>query len=230
MKKIYGFSILGFSILLISFQVSISSCKKATVIEKDTVVVTAKDTVFAMDVNNWTMFNQANNTLIGPGSTTYLNTSEGIKFFTQTARTGVRLQTKTEQSFAGKSIYYKWKAYGLGQFAAYVLSVKYDPTTPDSGNPPIQAQEFSTFSSANSFNGSTLIKDSVWYYSRVTPVVGTDSYTTVTSTDNYYNKGGTLVSTQTATVYTKHGYIAIRIGDSYASDSYVILGECKIAD
>ena len=243
MKQLLGVSSIIFLISLFATETTVTSCTKQTtiwdtvkitkhdttiIIHKDTTNVPAKDTVFAMDVNSWNLFTTTTNSFLSPGPTTYLNTSEGIKFFPQAARTGVRLGTKTEVGFKDKVIYYKWKVYGAGQFADYVPQVKYEPNTLD-GVPFIQGADFSEFTLVNSVNNSTVIQENVWYYTRVIALKGTDNYQVTTSTGNYDNNGGAIVVSNIVPVYTKNGYISIRIGDCYNTSTYCILGECKIA-
>jgi hypothetical protein len=246
MKRFFSVSLLSSFIIILLLQFGITSCKKEVIkydtviitkhdttitVHKDTIEVPSIDTTFIMDVNNWNAYNfqdTTNKGLVAPGSTTYFNTNEGIEFVAQAPRYGLRLQTKGEVGIVNKTIYFKWKGNGMGQFAQFVLQLKYDPFTGD-GIPPIQDVDFPDFTVNNSFNGSTLVQNDVWYYTRIYPVAGTDNYHVVTSTGNYDNKGGVAFVDKVVTVYTKHGYLSIRIGDTFASNTYCILGECKIA-
>jgi hypothetical protein len=78
-------------------------------------------------------------------ASTYTNTVEGIKFFAQSPRSGVRLQVKNEVGFKDKTLLYKWKATGGGLFTDLVLSVKYVPTT-GNGDPAIQGVDLEEYS------------------------------------------------------------------------------------
>src|SRR5947209_5002787 len=182
-----------------------------------------------MDVNAWNLYSTASNSYLSPGPTTYLNTAKGVKFFTQAYRSGIRLETKAEVGIKGKTIYYKWKANGLGQFAGFVPQIKYNPVTADATAPPIQGVDFSNFCTGNAFTGFTLIQDDTWYYTRVRAIAGTDNYQIITASGNYDNNGGNVILNQILPVYTKNGYLAIRIGDNYSTNAYAVLGECKIA-
>lgn len=147
----------------------------------------------------------------------------------QAYRLGSRIQTKSELGFYNKVIYFKWKGFGSGQFAAFVPQIKYDPFTND-GLPPIQGVDLALFSVNGTFGGSVQIQENVWYYTRIVPISGSDNYQVITATGNYNNAGGTTISTTTIPVYTKNGYIAFRIGDPFGSTSaYGVVGECKIA-
>lgn len=210
-----------------------SSCTKTETITKvetktDTLQVAAKDTTFAMDVAGWDFI--AYPVFLPSGASTYINTAEGIKFFAQLPRAGVRLQVKNEVGFKDKTLLYKWKATGGGQFTDIVLSVKYVPTTGD-GDPAIQGVDLEKYSVIQTYNGTILVQPDTWYYTRVSAQKGTNNYQVVTATGNYDNRGGIQVATKTIPIYTKHGYPAIRLGDPYAgSAANVVLGECRIAD
>jgi len=196
----------------------------------DTLVIHSKDTTLAMDANLWNCYSHNTSTIVSPGPTTFFNTSEGIKFIGQGIRRGTRLQTKQEIGFKDKTIYYKWKGTGGGQFAGFVLQAKYDPLTYDATNPPLQGADFANYSVGNSVDYALLVQENVWYYTRIKSIVGTDNYEVTTATGNYGNKGGTTIQTVVVPVYTKSGYIAIRIGDNFGgSNSYAVLGECKIS-
>lgn len=223
-------SLLSINLIVVIILFFSSSCQKTETITntvKDTVLVRAVDTTFLMNAKSWNCYSFQTLALIDSGATRYSTTTEGIKFMGQTYRLGTRLQTKSEMGFYNKVIYFKWKAYGAGQFASFALQVKYDPFTND---PMIQGVDLGLFSTSSSFAGSVLIQDNVWYYTRLVPVVGSDTYQLITATGNYNNMGGATISTTNVPVYTKSGYIAIRMSDNYASTAaYGILGECKIA-
>ncbi len=214
---------------------TISSCTKTVeVIKHDTTtnLVQAVDTSFLMLAPNWDAYSYTNaggTYQLTPGATTYNSTAEGVKFIGQSYRLGARLQTKNEIRFNGKTIYYKWKVVGGGQYVDIVPQIKYDKTSND-GLPAIQGVDLSFLSLNGTFNGSTQVSENTWYYTRVAPVNGSDNYTVITASGNYDNKGGTLVLSKVIPIYTKAGYIGIRIGDPYgATNAYGILGECKVA-
>jgi hypothetical protein len=211
---------------------TVSSCKKTVeVVIHDTTAVQAVDTMFAMVALNWDGYAYTPTSIvsISPGSTTYTTTTEGIKFMGQGYRLGSRIQTKNEIRFTNKTIYFKWKANGAGQFANIIPQIKYDAKSNDA-TPAIQGVDLHLFSVNGTFNGSTQVQENTWYYTRVSPVAGTDNYTVATATTNYDNKGGTVVISNVIPVYTKAGYLGIRIGDPYGGTSaYGVLGECKVS-
>lgn len=216
---------------IIIFSFSNSSCKKETITNtiKDTVLVRAVDTTFTINANSWNCFSYQTLGLIDSGATRYFTTAEGIKFMGQAYRLGARVQIKSELGVYNKVIYFKWKGYGAGQFAGFVPQIKYDPFTND-GAPQIQGVDLALYSVNGTFGGSVQVQENVWYYTRVVPVFGSDNYQVITATGNYNNLGGTVIATKNTPVYTKSGFIALRIGDCYGStNAYGILGECKIA-
>jgi hypothetical protein len=223
----------AFSISLMISALFFTSCTKTEIKTEtitDTVQIAAKDTTFAMDVAGWDYFDFLTLALKPSGSSTFFNTQEGIKFFGQASRYGGRLQVKNEVGFKDKTLYFKWKGDGEGEFSAIAVSIKYDPMTNDS-NPAIQGVDLEFYSMPNTYNGSTLILPNTWYYTRVAAVKGTDNYQVISATGNYDNKGGNVIRSKVIPIYTKHGYPAIRLGDPYAGQSaYAVLAECKIAD
>jgi hypothetical protein len=228
----FSLSLISTSCVKTKFETKTDTLRlRDTLTLRDTLLIAAKDTTFAMNADLWgcfgTSFNPAGE-LLSAGSSIYFTTSEGIKVLSPTYRKFSRLQTKNVIGFKDKTIYYKWKVNGFGSFAAFVLQVKYDPLTID-GKPQIQGVDFGLFTVGNTFDGSKLVNNDVWYYSRIKPVAGSDNYQVITATTNYDNKGGTVISSTEVPVYTKWGYIALRLTDNYNTNAYMVLGECKIA-
>jgi hypothetical protein len=210
----------------------ITSCTKKEIVTEtvtNTIQVRAVDTVLALNTRNWNAFTYQTLTLVDSGAATFQTTSEGIKIIGQASRYGLRLQTKTELGFHNKTLYFKWKGDGAGQFSGFVPQIKYDILSND-GSPQTQGVDLGIFTVNNTSGGSTLIQNNVWYYTRATPVSGTDNYLVTTSTGNYSNLGGSVISTRTIPIYTKSGYPAFRIGDPFAgTPASAILAEFKIA-
>jgi hypothetical protein len=216
-----------------------TSCTKdpETIIKTDTLTVTVNvpvksiDTVFKMNALSWRGYSFTTSAKVDSGGTTFFTTSEGVKALGQSYRHGIRLQTVGEVGFVNKTIYFKWKGSGNGQFTDFIPQIKYDPTTND-GIPPIQGVDLDYFHVNGSAPGpySTGVTESTWYYTRIASVAGSDNYTVTTATGNYSNQGGTVISTKTVPIYTKNGFIGFRTGDAYGgSGAYFVLGECKIA-
>ena len=154
------YCLFAFSGLLSFF--AITSCTKTETIVRietriDTLQVVAKDTTFSMNIVNWDYFGLLNQSFLSAGPSTYVNTTDGIKFFGQAARYGARLQVKSEVGFKDKTIYYKWKTNGAGQFSDVVIGIKYVPTSME-GKPPIQGVDLEYYSTNHSFEGSLLVQ------------------------------------------------------------------------
>ena len=209
-----------------------TSCSKTNTVTNtivDTVLVRSVDTVLPMNAKSWNYFGYQTKSLLDTGVSHYFTTNEGVRFIGQAYRIGGRLQTKIEFGINNKVVYYKWKAHGASLFAGYAPQVKYDAMYDDS-TPALQGVDLGVYTVNGTVTGSIAIQDDTWYYTRVVPITGTDDYQVITSTNNYNNLGGNIVSSKTMPIYTKSGYISIRIGDCYGStNSYGVLGECKIA-
>jgi hypothetical protein len=209
-----------------------TSCKKTVTVTKtvvDSVLIRSVDTTFLMNAKNWSCYSYLTLNLVDSGTTTYSTTSDGIKFMGQAYRYGARAQIKSEVGFVNKVVYFKWKAYGAGLFAVYVPEIKYDALSND-GTPAIQGVDLGAFSVNGTSGGSIVIQENTWYYTRLVPNAGLDTYQVITCSGNYSNMGGAVIANTTIPIYTKSGYIALRMGDCYGSTSaYGILSECKIA-
>jgi hypothetical protein len=209
-----------------------TSCTKdgITLTVVDSVRIQAFDTSVPMIAKNWSLYSYQTLSLVDSGQQTYFTTNEGVKFKGQAYRLGARLQTKTEVAIYTKTLYCKWKGNNASMFGSFAPQLKYDPYTTDS-SPAIQSVDFDFFCMGNSLTGFTLIQPDTWYYTRMVPVAGTYNYQIVTSSGNYNNLGGTVVSTKTVPVYTRVGYPAIRMGDPYAGvNSYMVVAECRIGN
>jgi hypothetical protein len=236
MKKLFSLSFVGFVIVVSSLQVSVSSCKKDTVtvrdtieiIDFDTVQVSSVDTVFSMNVNNWNGFSYQTTAAVTSGASTYSNNADGLLLKAQASHLGLRCLTKNEMGIKDKTMYFKWKANGGGDFSAFVFQLKYDPTKTDS-DPPVQNVDFVAFSTKNAISYTTLISNDTWYYTRIRAVPGTDKYQSITATGNYDNSGGTILVTKEVNVYTKHGFLGFRIGDPFSINATMTVAEARIA-
>jgi hypothetical protein len=225
-----------FKFLLIGcfFFIAFIACKKTetitnTVTVKDTVLVRSIDTTFSMNARAWNCFSYQTLSLLDTGATTYQTTTEGVKFMAQAFRRGSRLQLKNEVGFVNKTVYFKWKGFGAGSFCDFVPQIKYDPNTND-GIPTIQGVDLGLFCVNGSLSGFVTVPDNTWCYTRISPITGTDNYRITTATGNYDNQGGTIIANNIMPIYTKSGYIAIRIGDAFGGTNvYGILGACRIA-
>jgi hypothetical protein len=216
-----------------------SSCTKTvteTITETITDTLTVRDTLLARSVDtaiqiralNFTAYSYQTENLVDSGATTFQTTADGIRIQGQANRLGLRLQTRSEFGFYNRNVYMKWRVNGNNQFSSIVPQVKYDIMESD-GIPDIQGVDLDFFSTNNSFNGSVLVQQNEWYYTRWVPVPGTDIYNIITARGNYHNLGGTVISSKSVTIYTKSGYLAIRLGDPYASTgASLVLAECRI--
>lgn len=207
-----------------------SSCKKSTetIIQKDTVMVRSVDTTFKMSANSWNYFDYQTLNFLDSGATTYFTTSDGVQFRAQAYRMGARLQSKSEVGFFDKTIYFKWKGFGDGELAVFVPQIKYDALSKDN-TPANQGVDLGLFAMNGPLTGAVAVMENTWYYTRVVPISGTDNYRVITSTGNFNNAGGIIISDVTMPIYTKSGYPGMRMGDPYGgTNSYGVFSEFRI--
>ncbi|MBF0099928.1 MAG: DUF1566 domain-containing protein, partial [Desulfobacterales bacterium] len=147
-------------------------------------------------------------------------TAEGIKIYGSGSRRGNYLVSKNFYNFSGKEIYIKWKANGNGTYMGPGVLIS---NTASAGG----------FTTAWSFNGSKVISNDTWYYTRFT--INTDkTVNAVTATSNYDNAGGSVFHTENTTVSTERwhlvetGNIMLVLWDNYGSTgSYIVLNEAR---
>ncbi len=106
-------------------------------------------------------------------------------------------------------------------------TLKYDAASFDF-LPQSQGLYFDYFSSSFVYQGSVLINDDTWYYTRIKPITGTNLYESTTSTGNYENNGGIVISKRKVPVYTRSGYLSLVFLDNHSPNAYAVFGECKI--
>lgn len=225
-----------------------SSCKKTstvniydTIVVRDTVYVPAPFTEInvSSDTSNWDLI-QYSGGFPGPNSISFPAygagrfeiTPEGIKGYCQTARITYGLVTTKTYDFKNHNIYLKWKSNGASQFSTVHIHLsKNGIMLPDNyfSNTPSRLNYYMTnLSSPSSYNGSTIIQDNVWYYTRIS--ISETQYSTKTCTGNYDDQGGTLVESKVGPLLLSTiGTIGIYDLDPYAGTScYKVVGEFKI--
>ena len=158
-----------------------------------------------------------------PAANVFEETGEGLKFYESVARGGAEIFTKGEYSFAGKTLYAKVKFNGGGTFGDAGIGISFSCTIE-----PCNTEHLVKLSTGNSYNGSTVIKDNVWYFIR--SVISTTGYITVTATENYDDQGGAAVQTYQGyfAAYSNSGKPTIYFGDTYAPTVTTVLGELII--
>jgi hypothetical protein len=172
--------------------------------------------------------------MLSPAPGLFESTSKGLKFYGREYRDALGIATKDIFDVRKKTIYFRWKAHGGGTFmAASPLLVDESLYLPDVGkyaaeNPQTPFWHLAgtvpvTFTTCWSYNGSILIADDVWYYTRAT--ISGETLKVTTTTEGY---NGPTFSTYQRPIPSS--MYRMRIGiigfDMYASTSAnVTLGE-----
>jgi hypothetical protein len=218
-------SLLNFAFTLTIFLLSFSSCSKKCDILPPTPVVCG-DTTLPMELSGWNCYSYSSLRFRIPGAGVFEKTTEGLKAFGESYRYGARIQTKEDFCLKNKTVYMKWKVNGANAFSATAAQIKYNPLA-NEGIPAVEGADFCNLTTSNVFNGSVLISNDTWYYTRIK--LSNNSAATYTAAANYDNAGGNIIQQSTTAVNTQAGYIGIRLGDPYGGNqAYIILSECKI--
>jgi len=234
MKKLLLLSITG--MLLLAFT---TSCKKETITKTvhDTLYLPAPKTTITvpMDTLHWKLiqFNTLTNASYYPTDPTkFFKSPEGVKGYCSVTRQEFGLTTAETFDLAGRTVYFKWKTSGAGQFSTVALFISRDglivPDNQFSNTPDRLPYYMTNLSTTTTFNGSLLIAEDTWYYSRI--AVSGGNYTCTTSTSDYDDKGGTVVETKSGPLLNSAiGTIGIYDLDPYAGTScFKVAGELII--
>ncbi len=176
----------------------------------------------------WTYFSWLSHAYKNPAPGVFELTNDGLKAFGDGYRMGTYVGTDEIFDVRGKTLYLKWEANGAGSFMT--VNCWINPNT--SAYPPddwlLSTQYFST---GNSFNGSKVISDDQWYFTRV--VFSSSSFTATTASGNYDDQGGNSIDTVTRTPAGSLDAVHLAFGtsDTYGSIStYMVLGEFRLTN
>ncbi len=144
---------------------------------------------------------------------------EGLQVNGSGFRLGNSISSKNTYDFTDAVIYVKWKPHGAGSYMSVWFRV--DPLEISAGY----------FTTNHSWLNSTVLQDDTWYYSRF-QFSGKTNCTTVTSTGNYDDSGGTVFFTNTQTISPNaslDNFMVFGFNDNYGgTSSSATLGEVKI--
>ncbi len=148
-------------------------------------------------------------------------TGDSLRLYGLGSRRGSFIMSKDAYSFKDSSeVYLKWKAFGLGNYARFDLQI-------------VGAAWPTNFSTNNSYNGSTVINDGEWIYTRF--FITMDTVTIISGTGGYDNDGGTVIQTSVADIdsvelpYLKNGRMAFYMEDPQAGAGVnMVFAECVI--
>ncbi|MBF0517349.1 MAG: hypothetical protein HQK97_09580, partial [Nitrospirae bacterium] len=159
------------------------------------------------------------------GQVTVSLASDGIYVNGAGFRVCGAMQTTSAYNVQGSQLYIKWRGSGAGTYGGVAIFLESDPKAQSSDYAKVVWDK--TF--AWSYMGSVVISDNTWYYARVT--FNSDNTTTsVISTGNYDDQGGTVFATESGTYKSADSsYIFAMVGDNYGGTSaYIEIGEAKI--
>ncbi len=174
----------------------------------------------------WEFYHNNTQTYYAPTPGIFEVTTQGlVGYGPDLPRSGYFLITKEDVDISNKILYLKWKANGQGQFSEIRPLIDYPDgdTDPDDGN----NFNFNRLSTGNVYNGSALIQDDEWYYTKVT--IGPSSFTSTTSSNSYIDSGGIEVQTWSGPMNQFIGKLALLAGDTRAGTAgYIVLQEFRM--
>ena len=130
--------------------------------------------------------------------TRFFKTDSSVIGYCSTARQEYGLVSAQTYDLTGRTVYIKWRSTGAGQFSTVHLFVSRDglivPDNQFSNTPDRLPYYMTNLSSVQTYNGSTVIADDAWYYTRIS--ITATNYSTVTASNDYDDKGGTVVESK----------------------------------
>ncbi len=195
-------------------------------------------TAVSLHPDDWNLYScRSQNGDMQPDGAIMQQTADGLQFFGAGSRRGTAVFSKSEFNLQDGSVRYQWMADGgsSNQFMAVFVGVGWweDST---SNCRPIAVQYFTT---NHSWNGSTVVADDVWYFSRLT-ITPDQQYTLVTATGDYDDRGGTLFHTESNAIrdyspdfdsweQLTHANVYSQLWDNYGgTTSSMTLGEVEV--
>ena len=161
-----------------------------------------------------------------PAAGFFENDSEGLRFFGDGYRSANYIHTDDPIDVTGKTLYIKWKATGAGTFMVMGPALTW-AVPPEPG--PIWRLASAHFSTGWSYNGSIVVTDGTWCFTRAT--FSTTGVITTTATGNYDDQGGAVIdrSTQSAPDSLTSGRILFYMADAYGgTNSTTTIGEVRL--
>lgn len=187
---------------------------------------------FPMDLASWQSWQGDSQTPevpheVAPGAGVFETTTDGIRITNQLSRRSAYLFTKMAYPLSGKTVRLRWMADGGGCFMG-AGGLIYKEGWPN----PNVAHGLARLSTGNSYNGSVLISERTWYYTRAWFEGTTWNY--VNSSGGYDDQGGNVVDQGTWTLsgtetFQDPWHIGLNDGDPHcAPGTYLELAEAKI--
>ena len=147
----------------------------------------------------------------------WLETGEGLTIYGSGLNRGNSLLAKAARDFSDSETYLKWKVFGNNIFMSVDLGL--------AGTVSAQG------STGWSHNGSTLLSENTWYYTRL-KIQPDRSFETVTALDNYDDQGGVVFDSDSGTVdeadwpRVVNGLLRAGFFENYGGTAaYLVLGQ-----
>ena len=142
----------------------------------------------------------------------YEEVEDGLKIFGNTTNNAVQLMPVSQNLTESKNVYLKWEVNGDGNYVNVGVELY-----SDSDNLTLAAK-------ALNLSSPQEIKDNTWYFTRIT--IGSGNITSTTSTGNYDNNGGEIISSTSQKI---DDVVKTFSFETYAAKtSYAVLAESRI--
>lgn len=167
-----------------------------------------------VNASSWICFtNGMTLSKVQPSAGVYEEAEDGLKVYGASVANTVNLMPAYENSLITKTLYLKWKINGSGRPVTVGVELY-------SG-----VENLTSVCKALSVSTNMgLIKDNTWYYTRIT--ISNDKINSVTSGENYDNKGGFAISNSSSSFNGDIRTFAFQaITDKL---SYFVLSDCRI--
>lgn len=181
---------------------------------------TVNELSIPLTINEWRYYSEADNASKTASSNVLRAIGDGLQFFGSGYRKGAIIFTATKYNLSNCTVYFKWKTHAMGYMAAGPIFV-------DSPTPSGTHFSLNFLTTDHSWDGSILISDDRWYYTRAKFSNG--NFAASMAINSYDDQGGTIINTTSGSFTPTSVSIAFQINDNYTGKSASItVGEVKI--
>ncbi len=187
----------------------------------DSITFSVTTSGMALELGNWECITfEPSIRKVKPATGVYEKVSEGLKIFGSENQGGraIHLAPVSRNLIMNKIIYIRWKVNGSGNFINVGISLYVDTVN------WISSKQVMNLTTQYSSEGSDVIVDDVWYYTRI--VVTSNLVASTTATGNYDSNEGIVVQTLSTTL--NEPVAAFTFGMNASTKSYAILGDVRI--
>lgn len=175
---------------------------------------------------SWIYFSYASSSYRDAGSGVFEQIGGGLKFFGSGYRQGAAMHTTTRIDLRGATLYLKWQAHGAGSYMGLLPEVVYGTAPTYSNAVPLASRSMTTH---HSYQGSLVVADDTWYYTRAS--FGSGSVSGATALGTYDDRGGAIIDNfgQSTSVDLSSVQPILLMNDNYGGTSaFMILGEVRV--